>query len=146
MNNLNAIILSSACVLLLSACTGNKNTPKERVSAASASSANAPQGVAAERRSPFFDGIVIASTNNACIDKFNFIRGTDTSTYKNYSDDYSKIGEGYKFLNINKNIMGKEAKEIYTMQLDLKLDTLCAKAHYTSYQIVKEKMRNLANI
>jgi len=143
MNNLNAIILSSACVLLLSACAGNKNSPKERVSAASVSNANAPQGVAAERKSPFFDGIVIASTNNACIDKFNFIRGTDTSTYKNYSDDYSKIGEGYKFLNIN---MGQEAKEIYTMQLDLKLDTLCAKAHYTSYQIVKEKVRNLANI
>ncbi|MDH2913754.1 hypothetical protein N7V53_14605 [Kosakonia sp. HypNH10] len=146
MNNLNAIILSSACVFLLSACAGNKNSPKESVSALSASNVSAPQGAAAERKSPFFDGIVIASTNNSCIDKFNFIRGTDTSTYKNYSDDYSKIGEGYKFLNINKNIMGKEAKEIYTMQLDLKLDTLCAKAHYTSYQIVKEKMRNLASI
>ncbi|MDV5354871.1 hypothetical protein HF650_02520 [Kosakonia sp. SMBL-WEM22] len=146
MNKLNAIILSSACVCLLSACAGNASQQRKGDSAANVSSVNAVQGVATERKSPFFDGIVIASTNNACIDKFNFIRGTDTATYKNYSSDYSKIGEGYKFLNINKNIMGKEAKEIYTMQLDLKLDTLCAKAHYTSYQIVKEKMRNLANI
>ncbi|MDF7762083.1 hypothetical protein PU683_21375 [Kosakonia cowanii] len=146
MKNLNAIVLSTACLFLLSACAGNTSKQKKEDPAASARNVSAPQGVAAERKSPFFDGIVIASTNNACIDKFNFIRGTDTSTYKNYSEDYSKIGEGYKFLNINKNIMGKEAKEIYTMQLDLKLDTLCAKAHYTSYQIVKEKMRNLADI
>jgi len=146
MNNLEAIILSTACVFVLSACAGKANDQEKEDAAATVSNLSAPQGVATERKSPFFDGIVIASTNNACIDKFNFIRGTDTSTYKNYSDDYSKIGEGYKFLNINKNIMGKEAKEIYTMQLDLKLDTLCAKAHYTSYKIVKEKMRNLADI
>ncbi|WLI75224.1 hypothetical protein Q5705_11485 [Kosakonia sp. H02] len=146
MKGFNAIILSAACTFLLSACAGNSANKNRPSSAVSDNTAKGSQTAIAERKSPFFDGIVIASTNNPCIDQFNFIRGTNTDTYKNYSADYTKIGDGYRFLNINKNIMGKEAKEIYTMQLDLKLDTLCAKAHYTSYQIVKEKMRNLSNI
>lgn len=147
MKHLNAIVLSAVCTLLLSACAGNTRGKNPATNSLPGNSAEkSEQTVTATRKSPFFDGIVIAPTNNPCIDQFNFIRGTNTDTYQNYSADYSKIGEGYRFLNINKNIMGKEAKEIYTMQLDLKLDTLCAKAHYTSYQIVKEKMRNLSDI
>ena len=147
MKGSKAIIISVTCACLLSACsanTKNKNTASTAV--LSNSTAKNEQAGTTTRKNSFFDGIVIASTNNNCIDHFNFIRGTNTDSYKTYSADYAKIGEGYRFLNINKNIMGKEAKEVYTMQLDVKLDTLCAKAHYTSYQIVKEKMRNLASI
>lgn len=134
-----AFIVSAGCIFLLTACAGG--SPNSNKKTAKTAKENY-----VERKSPFFDGIVIASTNNPCIDQFTFIRGNKIDTYNNYSADYAKIGDGYRFLNVNQHIMGKEAKEVYTMQLDLKLDTLCSKAHYTSYQIIKEKMRNLANI
>lgn len=134
-----ALILSACCMFMLTACTGVAPTANKRVD-------KSARDNYVERKSPFFDGIVIASTNNPCIDQFTFIRGNKIDVYKNYSADYAKIGDGYRFLNVNQHIMGKEAKDVYTMQLDLKLDTLCSKAHYTSYQIVKEKMRHLTNI
>lgn len=146
MKDISAIIFSAACSLLLSACTATSNNQNVSTPTPLKSGTNTAQSAIADRKTNFFDGIVIASTNNPCIDHFNFIRSTRTETYKNYASKYAKIGEGYRFLNVNKNIMGEEAKEVYTMQLDLKLDTLCAKAHFTSFQIVKEKMRNLSNI
>ncbi|MGL4724686.1 MAG: hypothetical protein ACRCWW_09325 [Scandinavium sp.] len=142
----NALLVGVSCVFLLSACSLTAPKSKSTATAQSGKSSASARGSYVTRTSPFFDGIVIASTNNQCIDQFNFIKGTNLDTYKNYSTDYSKIGDGYRFLNINQNIMGREAKEVYTMQLDMKLDTLCSKVHYTSFQIVKEKMKVLARI
>lgn len=147
MKYLHAIVLSIGCQVMLSACSTNvakNNSPMTPTVSNNIIKAGAD--TVAVKKTAFFDGIVIASTNNSCIDQFNFIRGNNTDAYQRYSSDYAKIGEGYRFLNVNKNIMGKEAKDVYTLQLDVKLDALCAKVHYTSYQIVKEKMKNLASI
>lgn len=147
MKYLHAVVFSIGCQAMLSACS--TNVAKNNASSTSMVSNNiikAGTDTATTKKTAFFDGIVIASTNNSCIDQFNFIRSNNNDAYQRYSSDYAKIGEGYRFLNVNKNIMGKEAKDVYTLQLDVKLDTLCAKVHYTSYQIVKEKMKNLASI
>jgi len=49
-------------------------------------------------------------------------------------------------LNVNKNIMDNDAKEVYTMSLEMKLDTLCSKVQYTGYSVVKGKIKELAGI
>ncbi|XTZ38009.1 hypothetical protein ACQYRI_19020 [Salmonella enterica] len=138
------LIVGVTTISMLAACS--TNTAKKSAPPSANKNGQTAKESYVERKSPFFSSIIISSTNNECIDQFNFIRGNKTDTYKLYSADYAKIGDGYRFLTINQNIMGKEAKEVYTMQLDLKLDTLCSKAHYTSYQIIKDKMRLLANI
>lgn len=50
------------------------------------------------------------------------------------------------FLNVNKNIMDNDAKEVYTMMLEMKLDTLCSKVQYTGYSVVKGKIKELSSI
>lgn len=91
-------------------------------------------------------GIVIASTRNACVDGFNFLKGLNQGQFDNYSADYSKINQNYTFLNINKEIMDKDSKELLTMTLNKKLDTLCAKVQYAGFIGVKDRLKGLSDI
>ncbi|TBL65502.1 hypothetical protein [Hafnia paralvei] len=58
----------------------------------------------------------------------------------------SYLDKGYRFLNTNKNIMDEDAKKVYTMMLEMKLDTLCSKVQYSGYSIIKIKMKELSSI
>ncbi|MEY0291239.1 hypothetical protein AB7303_15790 [Providencia rettgeri] len=91
-------------------------------------------------------GIVIASTRNACVDSFNFLKGLNQGQFDNYSADYSKINQNYTFLNINKEIMDKDSKELLSMTLNKKLDTLCAKVQYAGFIGVKDRLKALSDI
>ncbi|MGL4214791.1 MAG: hypothetical protein ACRCSA_17705 [Morganella morganii] len=91
-------------------------------------------------------GIVIASTRNACVDGFNFLKGVNQNQFDNFSADYSKINQNYTFLNVNKEIMDKDSKELLTMTLNKKLDTLCTKVQYAGFIGVKDKIKALSDI
>ncbi len=91
-------------------------------------------------------GIVIASSRNACVDGFNFLKGMNQTQFTEYSADYAKINQNYTFLSVNKEIMDKDSKELLTMTLNKKLDTLCAKVQYASYQGVKDRLKSLSDI
>lgn len=88
----------------------------------------------------------IESTSNSCVDNFNFLRRAQASQYENLSTNYIKINDGYNFLRVNKNIMGEDARRIYTINLDMKLDTICSEVSYVSYQIIQKKIKELNNI
>lgn len=87
-----------------------------------------------------------SSTNNKCMDNYNFLKEEKSYQYDKYSGDYNKITEGFKFLNSNKNIMDADAKKIYTMDLKMKLETLCSKIQYSSFILVNDKRKSLSGI
>lgn len=91
-------------------------------------------------------GTPVPSTNNQCVDHFNFLKEQKTQDYATYSSNYSIIGSEYRFLNTNKNIMDEDARNIYQMSLDMKLNTLCAKVQYSGYQLIQNKIKQLNNI
>lgn len=132
------IILGTA--LLIAACAPNSQS-------GNAASENNAQKTNAEKyaakRASLLQGVTIASTGNVCVDHFNFIKDEHERNYISYSKVYSKIGDGYRFLNTNKNIMDKDARDIYTMTLDMKLNTLCSKVRYSGYSLIREKIRDL---
>lgn len=80
------------------------------------------------------------------MDNYNFLREEKSSQYPKYAEDYNKITDGFKFLNSNKNIMDKDAKKVYTMELKMKLETLCSKIQYSSFILVNEKRKGLSDI
>lgn len=88
----------------------------------------------------------IASTGNQCVDNFNFLKQAGDQNYQEFSRQYITVGEGYDFLNKNKNIMDNDARQVYTMKLDMKLDTLCSKVNYTGYRVVQQKLKELKGI
>lgn len=90
-------------------------------------------------------GIVIASTRNACVDGFNFLKGFNQEQFDKFSSHYSKINKNYIFLNVNKEIMDKDSKELLSMTLNKKLDTLCAKVQYAGFIGVKERLKTLSD-
>ncbi|MFS1537918.1 MAG: hypothetical protein ACL7BU_03665 [Candidatus Phlomobacter fragariae] len=99
-----------------------------------------------EKKGMLFDGITIASSNNECVDRFNFLKEANGGEYQQYSNDYNKISRDYTFLNVNKNIMDKDSKELLSMTLNTKLDTLCSKVQFSGFQSVKEKVKALSSI
>ncbi|TBM25848.1 hypothetical protein [Hafnia paralvei] len=88
----------------------------------------------------------IASSNNECVDHFNFLRQAEHDKYPKYSRDYIQIGDGYRFLSTNKNIMNNDAKRMYTQTLDMKLNTLCSEVNYAGFQAIQQKISALSRI
>lgn len=88
-------------------------------------------------------GIVIASTRNACVDGFNFLKGMNQNQFGLYSEDYNRINQNYTFLNVNKEIMDKDSREVLSMTLNKKLDTLCTKVQYAGFIGVKDRIKEL---
>jgi len=87
----------------------------------------------------------IPSSNNKCMDNFDFLRRTEDPQYPKYSAEYIKIIDGYRFLKVNKNIMGEDAARIYAMALDKKMNTLCSEVNYISFQIVQKKIKEVSD-
>lgn len=137
-------MLPVTALLLLSACS-SWNTGKTQARSSAEKSAVPAQTYASERNQ-LVSVKSIASANNKCVDNFNFLRQASSDRYHKYSQDYIRIGDEYKFLNVNKNIMGSDAKDVFALKLDMKLDALCNKVDYTGYQIIKKKMQNLQDI
>lgn len=143
-------LLLLGSVILLSACSAGKKPATKTASAASATtgyqSTNTSTDKYIAKRVTTLTGFTLASTNNVWVDHFNFLKEAQADSYPKYTKDYGDIGKGYRFLNINKNIMDKDAKEVYTMMLEMKLDTLCTKVQYSGYAVVKDKIKQLSAI
>lgn len=90
-----AFLLTMVCVFMLSACRAM--LPKN-----SQSNARHAKENYLARHSSFINWHAIVSSNNLCIEHFNFIGGNKVDTYKCYSADYQKIVDTYRFLNINR--------------------------------------------
>ncbi len=145
--------------LLLAACSTTapkKNvnkvvTPKETVTQSAATiqnsqNSNTAAAAYADKKQLAPKSLVIASTNNACVDGFNFLKGVSHGQFDTYSTDYSKISQNYSFLNTNKEIMDKDSRELLSMTLNKKLDTLCMKVQYAGFEGVKNKLKQLSDI
>ncbi|TBL78906.1 hypothetical protein EYY94_01490 [Obesumbacterium proteus] len=150
MGSSKLLILGSICLLAACSTQPSKKPQSSNHKTAAATTGytntNTPTDNYIAKRSANLTGITLASTNNVCVDHFNFLRETQASQYQKYTKDYGDIGKGYRFLNVNKNIMDNDAKEVYTMSLEMKLDTLCSKVQYTGYSVVKGKIKELAGI
>ncbi|MCT4705410.1 hypothetical protein MUA04_07270 [Enterobacteriaceae bacterium H11S18] len=92
------------------------------------------------------DGLAYTSTNNRCIDNLNMLREEGAERYPQYLEEYQKLSEAFTFLNTNKNIMDQAAKRIYTMELKMKVETLCSKIQYSNFVLVHEKRKMLSGI
>ncbi|MBS0849577.1 hypothetical protein [Citrobacter sp. JGM124] len=123
-------------VLFLTACSSNTVTR----------TADKPVVQYARENSTIVPVNSIESTSNSCVDNFNFLRRAGDSQYERLSSNYIKVNDGFHFLRVNKNIMGEDAKRIYTMNLNMKLDTICSEVNYASYQLIQKKIKDLSNI
>ena len=123
-------------VLFLAACSSGTTTH----------TTDKPVVIYAKESSTIAPVSSVASTSNTCVDNFNFLRRAGDSEYDRLSKNYIKVNDGFNFLRVNKNIMGEDAKLIYTMNLDMKLDTICSEVNYVSYQLIQKKIRELNNI
>ncbi|HCR3333871.1 TPA: hypothetical protein ON523_003650 [Morganella morganii] len=142
--------------LFLSACTSApvkknpvsvKNPPAQQVRSATPNmDGNKAAQAYAENKQLASQGIVIASTRNACVDGFNFLKGLNEGLFADYSGNYNRINQNYTFLNVNKEIMDKDSKELLSMTLNKKLDTLCTKVQFAGFMGVKEKIKALNDI
>lgn len=149
----------AAFSLMLSACSvfpvkksspSSASAPSSVSSSSVSSSSSAPAAASGQAARAYVagkqaasQGIVIASTRNACVDSFNFLKGLNQDQFSHYSDDYTRINQNYTFLNVNKEIMDKDSREMLSMTLNKKLDTLCTKVQYAGFIGVKDRIKAL---
>lgn len=99
-----------------------------------------------DKKSESLDIATVSSSNNPCVDGFNFLKASHNTEYQQYINDYRKVYDGFAFLKKNSSIMDKDARDVYTMTLNMKLDTLCKKVQYSGFQETKEQLATLDNI
>lgn len=133
-------VITVASLFFLTACS---STPGTGNGAQNSGAAGPELAGAVSGQSPLVPVMSTASSSNNCVDNFNFLRVSKSAKYSEFSQDNKKINDGFRFLNINKNIMGNDARDVYTMTLNMKLDTLCHKARYEAYQVMKSKIQEL---
>ncbi|WP_367300394.1 hypothetical protein [Hafnia alvei] len=126
--------------IFLAACSANS------VKHASVKQSPKPTIKYAQNNSRIVPVNAVASSNNLCVDHFNFLRQAGDDKYQKYSRDYIQIGDGYSFLNTNKNIMNGDAKRLYSNTLDMKLNTLCSEVNYAGFKVIQQKINALSNI
>ncbi|CNI60562.1 hypothetical protein [Yersinia pekkanenii] len=127
-------------VIFLAACSSSavKHTETEK---------NAQPVVKyAQNNSKIMPVNALVSSNNLCVDRFNFLRQAGNDKYQKFSRDYIQINDGYRFLNTNKNIMNGDAKRVLTHTLDMKLDTLCSEVNFAGFQVIRQKISALSDI
>ncbi|HEY3984346.1 hypothetical protein [Cedecea sp.] len=152
MNGIISLTLLLPCTFFISSCVSNDSARMPPVQAYPADNfftANnqvAPQESDATFIRGLTEGMTVASTNNKCIDNFNLLKEEKSGQFEKYSEEYTKITDGYAFLNANKNIMDDSAKRIYIMELKMKIETLCAKIQYSSFILVNEKRKSFSDI
>lgn len=97
-------------------------------------------------KTSFISHSPIASSTIQCVDNLIFLEKQKSPSYKLISDKYAKINDGYIFLKKNRNIMGPDARDVLSMNLDMKLDALCNKVSYETYKVIGLKLRQIENI
>lgn len=146
-NKTSILFLSIISASFLTACSTQPTTKQNNHSVASKTTGyNTPTDTYIAKRATALTGVALASTNNTCVDHFNFLKESQSNKYTEFSKNYGDIAKGYRFLNVNKNIMDNDAKQVYSMMLEMKLETLCSKVQYTGYSVVKSKIKELSSI
>ncbi|OON40174.1 hypothetical protein BTJ39_09770 [Izhakiella australiensis] len=112
---------------------------------ASAVKSRYPSSIGEANKKPTKYWNAIPSSNNTCIDNFNFLKSTSPDDYSDFEERYSRISKVYGFLNKNKNIMDPDARSILSISLNMKLYTLCEEIRYKGYQLVRDKVRVVEN-
>jgi len=77
---------------------------------------------------------------SGCLDALGFLLTEAPYQYRELSAGYRELAEGYRFLDKHKTVMTNETKEIYSLALKMKNDSLCYKLKYSGLQVMKEKM------
>ncbi|EEQ2185680.1 hypothetical protein QSD79_003765 [Escherichia coli] len=129
-----------AMILLLSACS--TGAPKNVATTAR----ETPSVEYSDGKSKITPVKPVASSQNTCVDRFNFLRHAGDDKYQKYSKDYIEIGNGFNFLSENKDIMDADARRVFTNTLDMKLKTLCSDVNYAGFTLVQRKIHALSNI
>lgn len=135
--------VTASALLLLTACSSTKQKIHQNHQKSNSPS---PTATYVSARSDLVPANTISSSHNKCVDNFNFLRSAGSADYTPYSHAYGKISRGFAFLNTNKNIMGEDARDVYSLKLDEKLDTLCNRVDYSGYQVIKNKISELQGI
>lgn len=134
--NLFSVLLA---IMLLTGCVGhaskNSNIDSKTVAVESP----------VEKSGILFNGIIISSTNNECIDHLNLLKKIEPVKYQKYIKDYVMIMDDIKYWNVNKNIMDSDSKNLLAMALNTKLDLLCARVKYNNFVSTKKKIQKLVD-
>ncbi|HGN1707049.1 TPA: hypothetical protein ACKRTE_002947 [Providencia rettgeri] len=83
----------------------------------------------------------ISSNESGCLDMLDFLMKENTEEYTNLAGKFNELTDGYRFLNENRDIMDKDAKEMYLMTLSMKKEYLCYTLRFSSFKTLKNKMK-----
>ncbi|EHQ1051818.1 hypothetical protein KQL11_005050 [Salmonella enterica] len=126
---MNKLFIAAACLSLLSGCAlqGNKQVK---------SALNQPAG----------GSVVSVPMDNQCVKDFTVLKGLNSSAFSAYRGQFDEINRVYAMYQRDAASLGKDPKELLSMELGAKLNQVCSRVKYSVYTEVQKKLSPVSEL
>ena len=126
---MNKLILGAVCLSLLSGCV---QQGKKQIKSA----LNQPAG----------GSVVSVPMDNQCVKDFAVLKGLNSSAFSAYRGQFDEINRVYAMYQRDAANLGKDPKELLSMELGAKLNQVCSRVKYSVYTEVQKKLNPVSEL
>lgn len=116
-------ILGMVCLSVLSGCTQQGKKPIKTALSQPATSA-----------------VATVPMDNQCVKDFAVLKGLNASAFSTYRGQFDDINRVYALYQRDAANLGKDPKELLSMELSSKLNQVCSRVKYSVYTEVQKKL------
>lgn len=84
--------------------------------------------------------------NQACLKEFTALSSLDKGAYDLYSKQFAEINKNYAIYKSQSNNLNKDAKEVMSLELDTKLQVICARVKNAAFHSMQRRAVDLNKI
>lgn len=88
----------------------------------------------------------IVEKNASCMNEFAALQHIDPENYQYYLTQFKELNDAYQVYKQNANLMNKDAKEMLGLELDNKLQLVCARIKSAGFQNMTKRAQDINKI
>lgn len=81
--------------------------------------------------------------SNACLSEFTALKSLDKASYDLYSKQFAEINKSYATYKSQGDKLNKDAKEILGLEIDSKLQLICARVKNSAFRSMQDRSLEL---
>lgn len=118
----------AACLLVLSGCVQQGKTPRSALTPAAGTT------------------VATVPLDNQCVKDFAVLKGLNPTAFSQFRTQFDDINRVYALYQKDAVNLGKDPKELLSMELGAKLNQVCSRVKYAVYTEVQKKLNPVSEL
>lgn len=118
----------AACLLVLSGCVQQGKTPRSALTPAAGTA------------------VATVPLDNQCVKDFAVLKGLNPTAFSQFRTQFDDINRVYALYQKDAVNLGKDPKELLSMELGAKLNQVCSRVKYAVYTEVQKKLNPVSEL